>query len=500
MRYPTLYIKQKGQSLLWVLGFLATMAVTFAGVYSVGQTTSEKQKIVNATDAAAYTGGMVEARALNLTAYANRAEIANEVFVAQMVSMESWVVYFKQTIKSFKTVANALQAIPYIGVVFAIVKSILQVMETTLNAAQQPLNVAVTTAITAVDTVYYKVAYQTATTAIFFPGSMAKAAELAGSAVLAANVANQNGKVDTAPVAIKTIPLLAINAYEWDRGFKNYKKSGTSIGSASDNRRNARDILLISRDQFSTERKGSNVPVFEVLWGTASLGIPCVFEIGASKDGPTQLKNYERWEAQDTSQYGFKVGSCKGASFGIPYGWGRATAAQNQTNGDTRYNPHASAGSLAYSDGPKKHGGWSGVKALYDVDRNSSDNPIASFDTDKEKLSFTIAAAKPKANIKNNESLNFMNRPATSRLGSPDLKSDYEDSQIAAKSSAKIFFARPARNNADITATSLFRRDNHKEISNLYNPYWQVRLTDVSIAAKEIIYLGKNPALPLLVQ
>lgn len=500
MRYPTLHIKQKGQSLLWVLGFLATMAVTFAGVYSVGQTTSEKQKIVNAVDAAAYTGGMVEARALNLTAYANRAEIANEVFVAQMVSMESWVAYFKQTIKSFKTVANVLEKIPYIGIVFTIVKSILQVMETTLNAAQQPLNVAVSAAITAVDTVYYKLAYQVTTTAIFVPGSMAKAAELAGKAVLAANVANQNGKIDSAPEAIKTIPLLAINAYEWDKGFKNYSKGGTSIGSAVDNRRNARDILLASRDQFSTERKGSNVPVFEVLWGTASLGIPCVFEIGASKDGPTLLKNYERWEAQDTSEYGFRIGSCKGASFGIPYGWGRATAAQNQSSGDPRYSPHSSAGSLAYSDGPKKHGGWAGVKALWDVDRDGSDNPKPSFNSGNEKLTFTIAAAKPKADIKNNESLNAMNRVAPSKLGSPDLKSDYEDGQIAAKASAKIFFARPARNNADITATSLFRNDKHKEISNLYNPYWQVRLENVSLAATEIIYLGKNPALPLLVQ
>jgi hypothetical protein len=498
MQYSKFNIKQKGQSLLWVLGFLATMAVTFAGVYSVGQTTSEKQKIVNATDAAAYTGGMVEARALNLTAYANRAEIANEVFVAQMVSMESWVAYFKQTIKSFKTVANVLEKIPYIGIVFAIVKSILQVMETTLNTAQQPLNLAVTAAITGVEA--YNIAYQTSIGVLLSP-AMIHGAQQAASSVLAANTTNHSGKLDTAPIAIKSGVLFADNAYEWNRGFKRYAKGGSSIGSATDNRRNARDILLISRDQFSTERKGSNVPVFELLWGTRSMGIPCIFEIGASKDGPTLLKDYERWEAQDTSEYGFSIGSCKGASLGIPYGWGRATAAQNQTSGDPRYNPHSSAGSLAYNDGPKKHGGWSGVKALWDVDRKSgSDNPIAAFDTDKEKLTFTVAAAKPKTDIKNNESLNFMNRSTTSKLGSPDLKSDFEDGQIAAVASAKVFFSRPANNNADITATSLFRRDSHKEVSSLYSPYWQVRLVDVPLLTKELIYAGKNPLLPTLVQ
>lgn len=44
---------QAGQVLVWFLGFAASMAVVFAGVYSVGQATSEKQKIVNAADAAA---------------------------------------------------------------------------------------------------------------------------------------------------------------------------------------------------------------------------------------------------------------------------------------------------------------------------------------------------------------------------------------------------------------------------------------------------------------
>jgi Putative Flp pilus-assembly TadE/G-like len=489
--------KQKGQSLLWVLGFMATMAATFAGVYSVGQTTSEKQKIVNAADAAAYTGAMVEARALNLTAYANRAEIANEVFIAQMVSMESWVAYFKQTINSFKSIANKLKYIPYIGIVFQIIEGILQTIESMLNAAQTPLNKAVDLSILGVDKVYYT-AYKAATTILYSP-LMVVAAQQSADNVLKANAATHDGKIDTAPVAFKTALLGADNAFEWNRGFKLYSKDGKDLGSATDGRRNAGEILKTSRDQFSTERKGSEIPIFDLLWGTNSMGIRCAFEVGSSKNGPTDLKTYDRWEAQDTSQYGMSIGSCKGTSFGIPYGWGRSTAADNQTKGDRKTNPHRLAGLRAYNE-TKQHGNWSGVKELWDIKRDSSDYLDASFEQDKEKLSFTVAVAKQKVDIKNNENLNFMNRETTSKLGSPDLKADFADGQISAKSSAKIFFSRPVKNNADITGTSLFRVDNHKEVSNLYNPYWQVRLTDLSLAAKEIVYAGKNPALPLLVQ
>jgi succinyl-CoA synthetase beta subunit len=67
----------------------------------------------------------------------------------------------------------------------------------------------------------------------------------------------------------------------------------------------------------------------------------------------------------------------------------------------------------------------------------------------------------------------------TSRLGSADAKADYMNDQVSAKSEAKVFFSRPAKNNQDFTGTRLFREDDHKEIASLYNPYWQVRLKNV---------------------
>ena len=151
--------------------------------------------------------------------------------------------------------------------------------------------------------------------------------------------------------------------------------------------------------------------------------------------------------------------------------------------GDEKTDINQTAGSelFAYKDGNvKKNSGWTGVKELWDVKRDANDYPDAAFNPGAETLTFAIAAAKPKVNIRNNESLNFMNQSTTSPLGSADAKADYQNGQIAAKAEAKVFFARPAKNSQDFTGTSLFRNDNHKEIANLYNPYWQVRLTNTS--------------------
>lgn len=484
MQYYGLHFKQKGQSLLWVLGFLATMAVTFAGVYSVGQTTNEKQKIVNAADAAAYTGAMVEARALNLTAYANRAEIANEVFIAQMVSMQSWVDYMKTSAGNWKLVAESLSWTGF----GAAAAAILAEVESGLDAAATGMESAVPAAINAVENLYYKPVNLALKGVFGIAGaaSMAISTQNAADAVLAANIATQDGKLDSAPIAIKKSELGILNAMEWKKAFHYYDSStGEDAGSAEDDgRRNTRDILKNSRDEFSTLRKGPELPnPLVIFFGTFTTPTRCpLLEFGVSRDGPTTLKGYERWEAQDTTEYYIASGAkCK--KTGIPMGWGRSTAANEETSGDIKTDVHSSGGYLAYYDDPKKNEKWTGVKALWDVSRDSNDYPVDAFKPGEETLTFTVAVAKRKADIRNNEhaSLNFMNTAnTTSRLGSTDAKADYLDGQISAKSEAKVFFSRPARNNQDFTGTRLFREDNHKEIASLYNPYWQVRLKNVN--------------------
>jgi hypothetical protein len=67
----------------------AAVAVWLA-YFSTGRVVGAKTKQVHALDAAAYSGALVQARALNMLAYINRAHIGHQVAMAHLVTLGSW--------------------------------------------------------------------------------------------------------------------------------------------------------------------------------------------------------------------------------------------------------------------------------------------------------------------------------------------------------------------------------------------------------------------------
>ncbi|HUW37265.1 MAG TPA: pilus assembly protein TadG-related protein [Rhodocyclaceae bacterium] len=90
---PTPSRRQRGQALLYGLFVLVSGLAALFFLFNTGQLVREKTKLVNASDAVAYSAGVMHARLLNFDAYTNRAMIANTVAVAQLVSLSSWVQY-----------------------------------------------------------------------------------------------------------------------------------------------------------------------------------------------------------------------------------------------------------------------------------------------------------------------------------------------------------------------------------------------------------------------
>lgn len=86
---------QKGQAAVAVMLFLAVMTVSGLALYKSGKLTSDKMQLQNAADAAAYSMSLVEARDLNFAAYMNRAIVANEVAVGQLVGLASWAFHWR---------------------------------------------------------------------------------------------------------------------------------------------------------------------------------------------------------------------------------------------------------------------------------------------------------------------------------------------------------------------------------------------------------------------
>ncbi len=86
---------QRGQASVMVMLFMAILLASGFALFKAGKLTSNKMQLQNAADAAAFSMSTVEARDLNFASYMNRAIVANEVAIGQLVGLASWAYHFK---------------------------------------------------------------------------------------------------------------------------------------------------------------------------------------------------------------------------------------------------------------------------------------------------------------------------------------------------------------------------------------------------------------------
>jgi len=79
--------QQRGQALFLGIVIAAVGAASLVVLYNVGQTIEARSRLTHAADAAAYSGALVQARALNAIAYVNRSQIAHQVAMAHLVTL-----------------------------------------------------------------------------------------------------------------------------------------------------------------------------------------------------------------------------------------------------------------------------------------------------------------------------------------------------------------------------------------------------------------------------
>lgn len=451
-------LRQYGQVLLWTLATAAACVAVFLGVYGVGQANTEKQKIVNTADAAVYSAAMIEARSLNLEAYLNRSIVVHEVMIAQVASLDSWLFYMAKVGDNIGTI---LRFIPPAAAVGQALKQVANFIEQIANKFPQPLVTAEQLAVTVT----------TASREFVHASTYITAIDTANK-VVQQNATNFNNHSDTAPYITKAgMAAMVKNEASWMRFTQKF---------VGDDRKNARDVILRSRDRFSgdNERRGGIVENFNIPLGMTG------FE---KTTGGTHLVGYDRWEAQDTMEWWTKV--FKGKSY-VPIGWGRATVSEQGERGN--YWPaNGSATRFAFK-GTKKISGWKGIPEMRDVvDRKATYDP----DVDGNKhrsLTFMIEVAKNRTDIPFASTQGMDKNPTGARVGSPDLNEQLLNDRIGATSKAVVYFKRPWLT-ADITARSFLRDDGAQEYGSLYNPYWQVRLSDVTMRDKEaFFYLGTS--------
>lgn len=86
---------QRGQAMIFGLLFMAVTVMSLTILFNQGQLVKNRVQLENAADAAAYSQAKLAARNMNFVAYTNRAMVANEVSIGQMVSLLSWAKHYK---------------------------------------------------------------------------------------------------------------------------------------------------------------------------------------------------------------------------------------------------------------------------------------------------------------------------------------------------------------------------------------------------------------------
>lgn len=463
---------QIGQALpiglaLIMMGALATLVL-----FNTGKLAAEKSNVANTADAAVYSGLVWQARTLNFQAYTNRAMVANQVSIAQLVSIGSWTNYGRISAR------NLDYAIGWIPVVAPFTSAAVSIMEQVENVVQNAVKIAIPiiNAINDVLSIAQEAVYN---------------ASYAVTPEVVSSIVKSN---DPRYRASSTYALAAQarNASAWEGLSERYK-------SESDEIQRKVGVIEASRDEFSANRswdKMGHLP--------SRIYVTPIDRFKIVKEGGTRLVYSDdtwEWRGKDTLSVHwdhFSCWRCKWRSQELPMGWGQNYAYSNSEcpSGDCsnwmRSNQRAEE--LADLEGESLSDVYSGVKSyrsLKDLSKNSRD----------VRLTLHVEVEVGDGNIRTAEKINRLGS-ASSPLGKlktglePGLfytDDYYSDDDMASMSSAEVFFERPVLDSGDQLQVTGVGSVN--EYANLFNPYWDVRLIEVSEKERQLAWLSRDPAL-----
>ena len=432
-RRARLPVRQRGQALIFGILLVLGAAVATFFMFNTGQMTAEKTKLVNAADAVAYSAGVMHARALNFDAYTNRALIANEASIAQMVSISSWLQYAQGHIKgvprlscySQYSIPVALATVEYVPLCYAL--------------SYPPLYTPV---------VYANNAFNTANigNAIIMRAEIAKTELKLMQLTMFASFSFERTALmrDVADANYRDDGSVSIDAVPLDDDWNFFEGSAPFIAERKNNARTRMKETIVAsahKDKFVHER----------AWSSKSPW-PCSVPIGeAKRTGKTVLKGFTSWEATDSANFRVRswrgiIPSCKNDK---TYGLGSGSR-QASTSAAWRYSGvpdfyELSDAALAYSPNSK--------------------NPAKRGDP---RVQFAIRLTRDKGQTRTSAGTAPERIKPGGRLavfdGAPAA------GVLAAVATSEVFFDHQQSNGAT-------------ELGSLFNPYWQVHLVGNSAAS-----------------
>lgn len=472
--------------MLGIFFLIAGLAGTYF-LFNTGQVVTEKNRLVTTADAVAYGAGVMQARALNFDAYGNRALVANEVLIAQLVSLSSWSQYVKTHAENLpwrfpecmdsSGAGEAYGAAFKYGAIFAAAcyLSVQYAGEFVAQAADQ-LPTLMQKVVVGVEA--NKKLIQLAQKALHGPGT----ANGSGNATLTAfqlaratvmqEIADANYRGDGSVTA--TAQLLTDSWPGFTRRYEGAERARfaevTKIAAYSDG--------------FVRQRNWTAEAIAPAPWQWV-----CVLswrKNSVKRRGGTELVNYDEWKAEDTESYwefrsvGRIFKRCRSREH--PIGWGEQQAHPEDADqddsraalgGSPRTNPtaHSLASSAQWVE-------YTGLPAFQDL---NADHLKPGAPDPRLKLQVKLARRRDQlATPEGRSAIRQAPDPAGARPNVTAYQANLSDGEMTASAAVEVWFERPP---CSVNNSWGGARGKPFELPSLFNPYWQVRLLDPSLLA-----------------
>jgi hypothetical protein len=486
MRPAPLGRKMRGQALILVVLALLVLSLGLLVLFDTGQVVAKKVQLTNTADAAAYSAAVQEARALNLIAYMNRASVANEVAMAQMVSWYSWTNFAISATDHLKGALGLLEILTA-GTGSEVLVPAIEALQEAKISLEEGRDIEQK----------------------FFNAAAIAVAELNDGFSIASRVIADGTTADVVNVARKIVKLndqdASISTIGWELLTRQALTASHYVvrhaipkrgGSGDPGADRLKSVVMEARDPFSRQRDGS-------------------FFFGALKKyGGTDLVNYRSWVGLDTLNLKFNTGFPPEEKK-MPIAWGGSAAVDRVTTSfaslaqqdqgwsgpyqgnDPQYASrqwyakysnalsNGDASDLALSQPAQDGRPWISPElgklgptvGLSDYGDIADDKATVPYENGKAALSngvgavdvgpkFTVLVALPINKVKTSSHVSGIGGP-------PDFQTtDRVVSEgITAMASSQVYFSR---------SRYLFPRltDPGREIGSLFSPYWQARLVD----------------------
>jgi competence protein ComGC len=483
--------RQAGQTLVLALVCMLVFVIGVLVLFNTGQIVNKKVQLNNTADAAAYSAAVQQARAYNLIAYLNRAQVANEVATAQMVSIHSWMNF---AISGTDHFADAVQAIGIalditvvaaeVGVELNEIATELQELKQTMQKLRDGMKSAFSLAITglsAANVIYADAARAVTATEIADIPSVVQT-------VIKQNTVSTAGSTDKAAgLHAKSLILLGTQAVAANEKYVKLYKVPTSASPSSNPKHTAdadryANVVMEARDGFSASRDGNLLFLH--------------------KRGGTDLVSYNRWVAMDTLNAKIKIPFV--LNINVPMAWGGAAGVKRSSGaafsnladantgwtspydndrgrhdpyGGARDNGNAGKEARLHPATPSNNDailtGYQGLQSYEDTAANKAVVPYAESGTPDAGPMFSVLIEQAMTDVRTTSNVNGLGGP-------PDLTvpDQTQNNRMTALATAQVYFDRPRK------LTVFARADDRRELGNLFSPYWQARLVETPKSVK----------------